>query len=902
MRIAVVAAAVCLSIVGLSQADDAKASMRMPTQIPAQGLGAALKTLAQARDIQVLYFSEAVKDIRTGGAVGELTTDEALTQLLSGTGLTYRYVSDKAITILPVSGVSAAAAAAGGAAPSQPNSAPVNSTPGDDKKEGKKSTSDTFRVAQAGGAQIANSSSVATQNEQESERPAHQLEQITVTAQRRSQRLEDVPVSMSVVTANEIGQRQLVGAEDYLRGLPGVNQASDLYGGAIIIRGIETHPSFQNYYTGATVATYFGETPTTGAAGLLGGSNVDIKLVDVERVEVLRGPQGTSFGDASLGGAVRVIPATPKLGDFNGSLAAGYSSTTGYGGSNYMTQGVINFPLLSDTVALRAVAYRFEDSGYYRNVAASDVAFQSAVVIPNGSEAFAMDKPRVGDSYASGVRFVALYKPVDDLKFSLSYLSQTAEIDGIPVATTDTYEQTVLQVPASLTARGQTGGLSDNNIRITNATIEYNLQWADLLGYYSDVTSGAESQANYTAYSIDLPIAALYDSVHREHVGEARLVTKLDGAWNGLIGVYYDRRTDSDNGPYYFAGNPANDPFAPGVIGQAGNQDVVSEVKQRAAYGEVSWKFLPAFTLTGGARVYHYDSSASIENFGFFGSGTQYGSLSDSGHSFRGSLSYKIEDSLIYATFSQGFRLGKVQAPLPAGICGTPDGLIRGTDIPIASTGETTSDNVNNYELGTKLSLLNRRLTVDAAVFHINWANIPIETAAPNPPVGCGIGYTANAGNAKSDGLELEVQALVTDSLRFETGGSYTNARLSEDVPALNAPAGTRLPGSSKINANMSLQYNFRILGRSAYVRADSIYVGPFYTTLSQGPYSLAGDYVKLDVSGRIVVANVDLDLFVHNVTNQDAFTLRDPFYSGNPYYGYRLRPRMMGFSATAHF
>src|SRR6266446_554921 len=120
MRIAVVAAAVCLLIVGISVADDAKAAMRRPTHIPAQSLGSALKVLAQARDLEVLYFSDSVRDVRTGGATGELTTDEALTQLLSGTGLTYRYVSDKAITILPVTD-----AEASGSAPGQAASAPA---------------------------------------------------------------------------------------------------------------------------------------------------------------------------------------------------------------------------------------------------------------------------------------------------------------------------------------------------------------------------------------------------------------------------------------------------------------------------------------------------------------------------------------------------------------------------------------------------------------------------------------------------------------------------------------------------------------------------------------------------------------------------------------------------------
>jgi iron complex outermembrane recepter protein len=731
------------------------------------------------------------------------------------------------------------------------------------------------------------------------------LEEVIVTAQKRSERVEDVPLSLSVLTGDDISRRGLVNAEDYLRGLPGVNQQADLYGGTIVIRGIETHPSFQNSFTGATVGTYFGETPTTSTAGLLGGSNVDTKLVDIERVEVLRGPQGTAFGDASLGGTVRVIPAAPKLDRFEGTVSAGYSATSGFGGSNYTTQGIVNIPLIDDKLAIRAVAYRFENSGYYRNIAASDPTFQSTVVVPNGSQAFAVDVPRVGDFEASGARVAALFKPTDDLKFTLSYLSQTTETDGIPVATVGTFEQAVLQVPSALVERGQRGGLADSKIRIANAVMEYDLHWADLLASYSDINSGSLTQTSYTAYTAGLPLAAVYDSSHREHVGELRIATKLDGAWNALAGLYADKHLDDSVAPYYWGGDPATNPFGPGIVGVVGNRPEIDDVKQRAAFGEVSWKFLPGFTLTGGARAYHYDTSAHFDKIGFFGSGTDFREVAASGATYRGNLSYKLGDALLYASWSQGFRLGRAQEPVPASFCDkNGDGIVDGTtNITIDSTGRVTSDHVTNYELGAKMSLFDRRVTMDAAVFQIDWTNIPIAFAAPPAPKGCGIGYTANAGDARSNGVEFQTSWLATDAFRIDAGGSWTNARLVIAAPAIDAAAGARLPGSSKVNANLSLQYSFDVIGLPANVRADSIYVGHLFTTLAEAPNSEAGGYLKLDLSGRLVIKNLDLDLFVHNVTNNDAFTLRDPFTgSGNPFYGYRLQPRTIGINATAHF
>ena len=151
------------------------------------------------------------------------------------------------------------------------------------------------------------------------------LSEIVVTATRRAENIQDVPLSIAAVTADDIAQRNFVSEEDYLRTIPGVNQVDEVGSSAIIIRGVETSPSFQNFASGPTVATYFGETSTTASAGLTGGSNVDIKLVDIDRVEVLRGPQGTTFGSSSLGGAVRIIPAAPKLDEFGGEVAANYS-------------------------------------------------------------------------------------------------------------------------------------------------------------------------------------------------------------------------------------------------------------------------------------------------------------------------------------------------------------------------------------------------------------------------------------------------------------------------------------------------------------------------------------------------------------------------------------------------
>jgi hypothetical protein len=203
--------------VGLSVADDAKASIRRPTNIPAQSLVPALKELAHERGIQVVFQSEVVGATRTHGAVGELTTAEALTQLLEGTNLVYRYLDDRTITILKASDVSSP-----GAAPAQPDSAPANPTPGSGK-EGMKRTLTPFLLAQATSGQAAGSSAVENKTAQSATEKPELLQEVIVTAQKRQERLIDVPQSVTVLSASDLIRLGATQFSDFANTVPGLS-------------------------------------------------------------------------------------------------------------------------------------------------------------------------------------------------------------------------------------------------------------------------------------------------------------------------------------------------------------------------------------------------------------------------------------------------------------------------------------------------------------------------------------------------------------------------------------------------------------------------------------------------------------------------------------------------------
>lgn len=723
------------------------------------------------------------------------------------------------------------------------------------------------------------------------------IEVIMVTATKRAENIQDVPISITAITGEEIDRRGLVNSADYLRGIPSVNQTEVPYGGqAIIIRGIETTTSFQSFGAGPATAVYFGETPITYTAGLL-GSSVDVKLVDVERVEVLRGPQGTAFGSSSMGGAVRIIPVAPKLDVFEGKFVSNFSSTADSGGQNYMFQGVINIPLVDDRLAMRAAAYAFQNSGYYTNRAGSDTEFQENFVEPWEVEAYATDEKEVGSSYVTGARVSFLFQATDDLSLSLNYLTQENDIDGYAIATNRNYEQVYLRVAPEHVLRDEPTGVTDTNIGLLNLVVDYDLGWGNILGTYSYIDSGQDNSIPLTA-SDGIPASFIAPSPHTENSAEIRLTTNLDGAWNFLVGVFGEDQDDVYSTDWRWIGNPDLNFFAPGTTDLI-DYEQKRNLKQIAAFAEATWDISPQFSFTGGARLYDYKRDTHTEQGGPLVGGTSSSSADTdaNGTTFRANLNYTpSENVLIYGSWTEGFRLGSAQSPIPAGACDiNGDGLIDGTNVPIESTGSVDSDEMDNYELGGKFSLLEDRLLVDAAVFRMDWSGLPVLVAPPE----CGFYYTTNAGEARSDGVELQTTFQVTDELLVDFGGSYIDARLTEDVPVQGWVDGDRLPASPEWTANLGVQQEFTIGKYPAFVRVDSIYVGSFYADVQQSPNGKSGDYVKVDARARIYVDQMYFDLYVQNLTNEDAFTLRT---LTDDFEGFLLRPRTIGIEFGYNF
>jgi len=508
------------------------------------------------------------------------------------------------------------------------------------------------------------------------------LEEVVVTATKRGEAsLQEIPMSISVVSGDMIAKQGLVGMDDFLRSTPATNFLDRGAGrNGIIIRGVTASPQ-----TDATVGVYIDETPLTGLGSSSPGSggNPDLKFVDMERVEVLRGPQGTLYGDGSIAGTVRVIPNAPVLSAFSGEITGNVSSTADEGGSNTMLRGVLNLPVVEDTFAIRIVAYDYDNSGYYKSVSGSNADKQ---IWAGAFGGVATDKDDVGSDKYTGGRISALWQVTDSFDVSLSYITQDIEQSGIPESFMNlggTQRAPFQKLDGSDEALGMDFEVTNlemnldlGQIQITSSTSmaeTTSLQDRDL-GLYFGPLLGVD----------DIPLFLTDSGEIESFTQELRLNTRLDGPWQFLLGAFYQDIENKQRQDFLFEGDPAADPFGGALLfGSKLNEDI----EQLAFFGEVTFDITDQLTAVAGVRHYDYDQTASDSADGLFNGGSSSNTLEaeDSGQTYKLGLTYIPSDSATYyATFAQGFRLGGPQADVPSDLCDlNGDGLVDGLGVAL---------------------------------------------------------------------------------------------------------------------------------------------------------------------------------------------------------------------------
>lgn len=883
---AFLAVAFSLLLTSISAADQPR---EQGFNIPQQSVQSALNSLASQANMLLLFPYDDVIEVDANPVMGTYSIQHALNILLHNTGLKGDLTEGGVIAI---------------------SQAGIGASSITDISKGKSMNTNKRKslLATMVGLMAAGGLSTAAAQDLvgESARAQTVLDEIIITATKRETNLQETAGSIAAIGQQEIDRRGLAGMEDYLATVPGVSFLDRGVGqNSFIIRGVSSDPQSEAQRTGPSVGLYFGEVPLAGLGISGGGANP--RLVDMNRVEVLRGPQGTLFGAGSLTGAIRNIPNSPNLEKVEGGLKLGYSNTSGNGSSNNTLEGVINIPIIQDVLAIRAVAYKHDMSGYMMNQAASDSAY-AATLTSFGSTP--LDQEDMGSVEYTGGRVSILWKPVEEFSANLTYIDQQADQNGSPDAQLNSALFTQLRpsfgdVAVSSPLKGETFNIGDNerleeDLSITNLVLQYDFESVSLL-----TSSSWVDQENLLARSLAFfpsPVAQLVPFKSDYSAHEVRLVSNFDGPFQYLMGVYYEE-FDRDSPIYIaFTGDNASNPFGfPLGVGNAlfSDEFVATSLKQDAFFAELSYDINDQLELTLGGRRYDYERERLYLVTGLFGDnladgGSQSG-FSESGSTYKAKLAYQMsDDNLLYAQWSEGFRPGSTNSPAPASICDTNnDGVLDGTNVPIRDFFD--SDTLESYELGIKSTSLNGRFRVNAAIYQNNWEGIPIAVQSPT----CLFSQVGNAGEAETKGIEVETIFNVNDALQLILGGSYVDAALSSEAPSLGGASGDRLPGSPEHSLNVGFQYDFELASSPSYLRVDYAHMGGFYNNLSQLGAEI-GDYGKLDIKAGVSFDNFDVELFAKNLTNDHAITWLGSFLPDSRVN--RLRPRTIGLNVGYQF
>lgn len=698
---------------------------------------------------------------------------------------------------------------------------------------------------------------------------------VVVTAQKRSEKLRDVPLSVSAFSEKAIDDLGIKSIQDYASRSAGVRFAQEGTQSSISVRGISTSTVVQT--TAPTAGVYIDDYPVYDTWYRF--TSPDLRIFDVERIEVLRGPQGTLYGATSLSGSVRIITNKPDLNDVTAKFE-GTASATRSGGANVDLNAAVNVPLIEDKLAIRAVGYARSDPGYVDNVGRG--------------------RRNVDDRRSYGGRFYVRAQPGETLNLLAEVSYQHDAQDDIsatfyaPPPGRDVDEFTSLlpvRTRSSLFFATLSGDQELGGGNLT-ATFTYGenrsdnrLDWsqfAGLLGAYQ-------------------PTVNIQPSVSKTKIAELRYTSSSSGPIRFVAGAYYNSR---DRALSQQANQPALVPrFGTDRIYSVAATQTATEL---ALFGEATWRFAPRWEATAGVRVFRneYDFDADVS--GLLNSTsrplmnfetTLENNQSD--YTPRFSLAYKpTSDVNLYATVSKGYRFG---------LTNYNSGASAG--IPLAYK----SDSLWNYEAGIKATLFGGRGTINTSGYYIDWSDIQLSFRNAN-----NLTYTTNAGNARSYGVESEFTFHAGRDFQFNGAASLGRAEITEDNPgivrvqgSIRGPtvygirAGDRLPGSSIFSASGGAEYTLRGLGPGdGFLRVDDVYVGPAYVDFTSTNSLRIGGYNLVNIRVGYRLPHVEVTAFVNNALNSDGivnaipnvnlFTRLDA--------AYRVRPRTAGLTVRAFY
>lgn len=744
------------------------------------------------------------------------------------------------------------------------------------------------------------------------------LQEIVVSATKRDQSIQEVPLAISALDAEALANQGIRTIQDIAQYVPGLSFVTSLPGRTtLVLRGISPVGGQP------TVGLYLDDIPIGGDLALLQGMT-EPQVLDVARVEVLKGPQGTLYGAGSLGGAVKLVSARPDVTEWSGFTLAGVSNVAN-GGTGYEGQAVLNMPLVRDRLALRVGGgYRY-DSGYIDRIAGgtwadlflrTDAATLTPVELPTGNT---VNKRDVDDLKVTSGKLGLLFTPSESTEVlaSLNYWRSESGDLGQHWLNLAPFQQSFL-LDQPIEEEVTVGSLA-----ITHRWDGVKLD--SLTGYFRREN---DLLADYTFFYRSLVGAGPLGPLFNDNPGD-RHQSRRSQTWSQelrissddpqarlqwLAGVY-GSRTDNDvvlRLSTYGIEAMAPPSVAPMVEGDVVyGSDASTDTEQYAAFGEATYSFTDRFAVTLGARWFRHEVASVSSAWGLLNGGAGPLEVLDSretGINPKVSTSFRFDDDhMAYALAAKGFRPGGPNIIVPAVQCAADLARLGLTQAPASHK----SDSLWNYEIGSKNTLLDRRITVNAAAYLIRWSEIQQQVML----TGCGIPFLGNVGAAESRGVELEVEARVTQRLTAGFGLAYADTEITETVPGVTAQVGDRVLGVPKLVANGFLQYEAPIFGSMAIrARVDHQYRDSQLTAFERDMSVTlqTGGTMLVPYAGRVQDASnltnlsvalerdmLDLTVYVRNVFDRDDRLAANQLRSDQTA---TVRPRTIGVEARLRF
>jgi iron complex outermembrane recepter protein len=709
--------------------------------------------------------------------------------------------------------------------------------------------------------------------------PSQELQEIVVTAEKRESTVQKTPISITAISGVDLQAAGLSDFTSVAQQVPGVSFKTSGPGQTEFeMRGLTS--------TGGespTVGFYLDDAVLTPAAMAQNGKTViDPSLFDLNRVEVLRGPQGTLYGAGSMGGTIKLVTNQPDPHAFGANVEVIGSDTTGSGGFNHTENVMVNIPLMQDVVALRLVGTDKYIDGWIDRKVVNPFPVEVNNSTARGDVAgapVAQDIRHSNTEKLQAGRALLLIQPFDRLSVTAGFMHQSLTqngpntIDGPPLNEVH-YQPFDVAEPFQdkFNLYTLTGKFNFDSFQLVSATAYWDRQqnqtqdiseaMQDYIGGFFGPpaawpfsSSGTVTEAGNTWFGLGAGTIT-EDDYTRQFSEELRLASTGSDPLQWLVGAYYSSFGATSH-VYSFYPTTAN-----GFNGDFGTNNLADnhrkvDIDQYAAFGEVSYMLPSHIKASLGARYYQYHSNSVTSVSGVSANGTSnplFGLAQNSGVTPKLDIAYIPDDNTtVYATASKGFRPGGPNSPIPVPPCLS------------AAPTQFGPDSVWNYELGEKLRFFNSRVTVNGDIYYEDWTNVQ-QQVAPK----CGFKFTANAGKAKVYGAELEVAVVLIPGFVLAQNVGYTHATNSTTLPAAGVVSGQRLLDVPEVTANTTLSYKQPLgEGRNLVARLTNSYVDSIqditFTRNTLPSYDLVGFRLGVET------VRWSAFLFVDNLTNKEA-------------------------------